>query len=73
MAAFLFVYVGVEATIGGWMVTFMERERLGGTHAGYVSSGFFGGLALGTIALLWFNSLVGERYATLIYTVLALG
>ncbi|KAL0565193.1 hypothetical protein V5O48_016837 [Marasmius crinis-equi] len=76
MAAFLFVYVGVEATIGGWMVTFMERERLDDPYAGYagyVSSGFFGGLALGTIALLWFNSLVGERYAPLMYAVLALG
>ncbi|KAL0573637.1 hypothetical protein V5O48_008309 [Marasmius crinis-equi] len=73
LAAFLFMDIGVNATIGGWMVTFLKRERHGGARAGYVSSGFFGGLTLGSVALLWFNTLVGERYATLVYTVLAIG
>ncbi|KAL0573636.1 hypothetical protein V5O48_008308 [Marasmius crinis-equi] len=76
MAVFLFVYIGMETTVGGWIVTFMGRERLSAAqagYAGYVSSGFFGGLALGTVGLLWFNSLVGERYAPLIYAALALG
>ncbi|KAL0570179.1 hypothetical protein V5O48_011784 [Marasmius crinis-equi] len=73
MAFFLLVYVGIEVTIGGWIVTFIIRERHGGTDAGYISSGFFGGLALGRVALLWFNSLVGERYATFIYAALAIG
>jgi len=43
MAAFVFVYVGTEVTVGGWIVTFLISERGGGAEAGYVSSGFFGG------------------------------
>lgn len=27
----------------GWIVTFIEQKRGGGTSAGYISSGFFGG------------------------------
>ncbi|KAK1220367.1 hypothetical protein PQX77_016858 [Marasmius sp. AFHP31] len=73
MAFFLLIYVGVEVTIGGWIVTFIIRERNGGPDAGYISSGFFGGLALGRVALLWFNALVGERYVVFIYAALAIG
>ncbi|KAL0565192.1 hypothetical protein V5O48_016836 [Marasmius crinis-equi] len=73
MGCFLFVYVGLEATIPGWMVTFVKRKRHGGAHAGYVASGFFGGLGLGTVALLWLNALVSEHYAVFIYTALAIG
>jgi len=43
MVAFVFVYVGTEVTVGGWIVTFIIDERGGGAEAGYVSSGFFGG------------------------------
>lgn len=43
LAFFILVYVGVEVTIGGWIVTFLINERGGGKSAGYVSSGFFGG------------------------------
>ncbi|KAF9265534.1 MFS general substrate transporter [Marasmius fiardii PR-910] len=73
MAFFILVYVGVEVTIGGWIVTFVIRERHGGPDAGYISSGFFGGLALGRVLLLWFNKLVGERNAMFIYAALAIG
>ncbi|EEB94747.1 hypothetical protein MPER_06391 [Moniliophthora perniciosa FA553] len=38
-----------------WIVTFIIRERQGGPSSGYISSGFFGGLALGRGALLWFH------------------
>jgi fucose permease len=44
MAFFILVYVGVEVTIGGWIVTFMLDVRGGGSSSGYVSSGFFGGM-----------------------------
>ncbi|KAF9263216.1 MFS general substrate transporter, partial [Marasmius fiardii PR-910] len=57
MAFYILVYVGVEVTIGGWIVSFMIRERNGGRDAGYISSGFFGGLALGRVTLLWFNEM----------------
>lgn len=39
---------------------------------GYISSGFFGGLALGRVALLWVNKVVGERRVLFIYGTIAL-
>ncbi|KXN81657.1 Bypass of stop codon protein 6 [Leucoagaricus sp. SymC.cos] len=61
LAFFILVYVGVEVTIGGWIVTFMLDIRGGGPSSGYVSSGFFGGLMLGRILLLWVNRKVSLR------------
>ena len=58
MAFFLFTYVGVEVTIGGWIVTFVINERGGGASAGYISSGFWGGLTIGRLALLPINKKV---------------
>jgi fucose permease len=43
LAVFILIYVGVEVTIGGWIVTFIIKVRGGGPSAGYISSGFFGG------------------------------
>ena len=73
-ALFCFIYVGTEVTLGGgyrrlkgaaklnlrtgWIVTFVIDERGGGSSSGYLSSGFFGGLALGRILLLWVNKWV---------------
>ncbi|KAJ6483841.1 major facilitator superfamily domain-containing protein [Mycena vitilis] len=48
LALFLFVYVGMEVTIGGWIVSFMIAVRGGGPSAGYISAGFFGGKRLQT-------------------------
>jgi hypothetical protein len=45
----------------------MINERGGGASAGYVSSGFFGGLALGRVTLLWVNKKLGERNAIFLY------
>ncbi|PFH48033.1 hypothetical protein AMATHDRAFT_81964 [Amanita thiersii Skay4041] len=73
MAAFVFIYVGVEITIGGWIVTYVLLFRNGGTLSGYVSTGFYGGIALGRVGLLWVNKKVGERRVLLIYAVLAIG
>ncbi|KAG8772919.1 hypothetical protein FRC20_005778 [Serendipita sp. 405] len=72
LAAFVFIYVGTEVTIGGWIVTFMINERGGGASSGYVSSGFFGGLALGRVALLHVNRLLGERNAVFLYIALGI-
>ena len=44
LSFFILAYVGVEVTIGGWIVTFVIDKRGGGTSAGYMSSGFFGGM-----------------------------
>ncbi|KAK7034515.1 hypothetical protein VNI00_012362 [Paramarasmius palmivorus] len=73
MAFFILVYVGVEVTIGGWIVTFVIRERQGGPSSGYISSGFFGGLTFGRVALLWLNSLIGEHRVMFLYAILAIG
>jgi fucose permease len=43
LAIWALIYVGVEVTLGGWIVTFIEQKRGGGATAGYISSGFFGG------------------------------
>ncbi|OCH86755.1 MFS general substrate transporter [Obba rivulosa] len=73
LAFFILIYVGVEVTIGGWIVTFLIDVRHGGPSAGYISSGFFGGLTLGRIALLWLNKKVGERRIIFLYALLAIG
>ncbi|KIM47167.1 hypothetical protein M413DRAFT_16581 [Hebeloma cylindrosporum] len=73
LAFFILIYVGVEVTIGGWIVTYVIQVRGGGPSAGYISSGFFGGLTLGRVILLWVNKKVGERRVMFIYALLAIG
>ncbi|KAH9973883.1 major facilitator superfamily domain-containing protein [Lactifluus volemus] len=72
LSFFILVYVGVEVTIGGWIVTYIIHVRHGGSSAGYISAGFFGGLTAGRVALLWVNEKVGERLAIFIYVLLAI-
>jgi hypothetical protein len=64
---FAFVYVGLEITIGGWIVTFLRTVRGAGPSAGYVSSGFFGGLTLGRVLHVWVARRVPERYILFAY------
>ncbi|CUA69842.1 Glucose/mannose transporter GlcP [Rhizoctonia solani] len=73
VAFFIWLYVGVEVTIGGWIVTFLIDERGGGASVGYVSSGFFGGLMLGRVVLLWVNEKIGERRVIYVYCILCIG
>ncbi|KAF7316208.1 MFS domain-containing protein [Mycena indigotica] len=73
LAFFTLVYVGVEVTIGGWITTYMIDVRGGGHSAGYVSSGFFAGLMIGRVALLWLNKALGEYYVLYLYTALIIG
>jgi fucose permease len=54
------------------MVTFIINARGGGPSSGYVSSGFFGGLTLGRVALLWVNRKIGERRAIFVYSLIAI-
>ncbi|KAI0031175.1 MFS general substrate transporter [Vararia minispora EC-137] len=72
LALFILAYVGTEVTIGGWIVTYTIDERGGGPSAGYISSGFFGGLALGRILLLQVTKKLGNRLAVLLYVLLAI-
>ncbi|EJD40210.1 MFS general substrate transporter [Auricularia subglabra TFB-10046 SS5] len=71
LAFFILLYVGIELTIGGWIVTFILRERNGGPSSGYVSSGFYGGLMLGRVILLPVNEYVGEQRVIFIYGLIA--
>ncbi|KAE9403957.1 MFS general substrate transporter [Gymnopus androsaceus JB14] len=73
LAVFILVYVGVEVTVGGWIVTFIQTVRGGGANSGYISAGFFGGLMLGRIILLWVNQKIGERRVLYLYAGLAIG
>ncbi|KAG1767983.1 MFS general substrate transporter [Suillus occidentalis] len=72
LAAFALLYVGAEVTVGGWIVTFIINARGGGSSSGYISTGFFGGLMVGRLVLIWFNEKIGERLALYIYAVLAI-
>ncbi|KAK0495180.1 MFS general substrate transporter [Armillaria luteobubalina] len=72
LAVFALIYIGTEVTLGGWIVTFIINEREGGKSAGYVSSGFFGGLTLGRLCLIWFSKKVGEHRVVFVYALLAI-
>ncbi|RPD75641.1 MFS general substrate transporter [Lentinus tigrinus ALCF2SS1-7] len=73
MAFFIFTYVGVEVTVSGWIVTYIINERHGGANSGYISSGFWGGLTLGRVALLWLNKKIGGWRVIFLYVLLVLG
>lgn len=60
LAFYTLVYVGAEVTIGGWTVAYLQEVRGAGESAGYVSSGFFGGLTLGRVAHVWLCTLVSR-------------
>ena len=53
LAVFSLVYVGVEVTIGGWIVSYVIDERGGGPDSGYISSGFFAGELGCVVCALW--------------------
>lgn len=53
-------------------MTYIIRVRKGGPSSGYVSSGFFGGLTVGRVGLLWVNSKIGERRVMFLYILLAI-
>ncbi|EJU06129.1 MFS general substrate transporter [Dacryopinax primogenitus] len=73
LAFFVLVYVGLEVTLGGWIVTYLVQVRGGGPSSGYASSGFFGGLALGRVLLLWVNKKLGTNRVIYLYSFLVLG
>lgn len=64
MAFFLLCYVGIEVALGGWVVTFMRRERSGEPFAsGMVATGFWSGIALGRFLLGFLTPKLGEKFA----------
>ncbi|EJC99149.1 MFS general substrate transporter [Fomitiporia mediterranea MF3/22] len=73
IAIFLLLLVGVEFAVGGWIVTFVMVDRGGGTSSAYLSSGFFAGMFLGRVTLLYLNKLLGDIRAVWLYLLLCLG
>ncbi|KAM0750441.1 MFS general substrate transporter [Meredithblackwellia eburnea MCA 4105] len=70
-SAFALIYVGIEVSIGGWIVTFMVEKRDGGASAGYIATGFWAGIALGRALLPRLNLFVGERRIVFVYLAIA--
>jgi len=66
-AVFLFGYVGAGGALGGWIVTFMRRERGGGDfESGIVATGFWTGIAAGRLVLSFITPKLGEKLAVLV-------
>ncbi|KAF8181818.1 MFS general substrate transporter [Pholiota molesta] len=68
IALFLVIYIGVEMTIGGWIVTILVFSRGGGPKTGYITSGYFGGMTVGRVVLIQVNKKIGEIRAIYVYT-----
>lgn len=61
-ALFLLGYVGVEVALGGWVVTFMIKERQGGNFAsGMTATGFWLGITVGRLILGFVTPRIGEK------------
>ncbi|GAA6010038.1 hypothetical protein JCM10207_007529 [Rhodosporidiobolus poonsookiae] len=69
---FVFLYVGSEVSMGGWVVTFLIENRDGGPDAGYVATGYWLGLFLGRLLLNPVTAWVGEQRSIYLYTAVAL-
>ncbi|KAK7204433.1 major facilitator superfamily domain-containing protein [Myxozyma melibiosi] len=69
---FIFFYQGAETTIGGWIVSFMIETRNGdASKVGYVSAGYWAGIAIGRLVL---NQVLSKilKPRTAIYVLLGL-
>ncbi|XPS78310.1 hypothetical protein M3J07_010329 [Ascochyta lentis] len=70
---FLLGYVGAEVALGGWIVTFMRRERGGGDfESGIVATGFWTGITVGRLVLGFVTPRLGEKFAVLVYIIFAM-
>ncbi|KAI1129691.1 putative MFS transporter [Nemania abortiva] len=73
-AAFLLGYVGVEVSLGGWIVEFMIQVRHGAAfESGITATGFWLGLTIGRFVLGFVTPKIGEKLAITIYLVVAMG
>ncbi|KAH6679824.1 major facilitator superfamily domain-containing protein [Halenospora varia] len=73
LALFLLCYVGVEVSLGGWLVTFMLRVRHGGDfESGLVVTGFWLGLTFGRVILGFVTGKIGEKLAIACYLLICI-
>ena len=73
-AIFLLIYVGIEVSIGGWVVTFMLKVREASPYAsGATATGFWFGITVGRIVLGFVTARVfrSEKHAVATYTAIA--
>jgi fucose permease len=64
VTVFLFVYVGLEVALGGWIVTFMITVRHSSPFAsGMTATGFWLGMTLGRVVLGFVTPRLGEKRA----------
>jgi fucose permease len=71
---FLLIYVGIEVSIGGWIVTFMLKVRHGSNFAsGLTSTGFWLGVTVGRLVLGFVTARVfkSEKHAVATYLALS--
>nr|OQO23132.1 hypothetical protein B0A51_10089 [Rachicladosporium sp. CCFEE 5018] len=73
-AIFLLGYVGIEVSLGGWIVVFMIDIRDGAAFAsGMVATGFWLGLTVGRVILGFVTPRIGEKLSIAIYLPIAAG
>ncbi len=71
-ATFLFLYVGVEVTVGNWAFSLLTLDKGQGVlFAGYVVSGYWLGLTVGRFVLNAVAGLAGVSLLTMMYACLA--
>ncbi|KAF2668048.1 MFS general substrate transporter [Microthyrium microscopicum] len=74
LTVFLFIYMGVEVALGGWIVEFMLRVRHASPFAsGMAGTGFWLGMTIGRVVLGFVTPRIGERLSVMIYIPIAMG
>jgi fucose permease len=64
---FLFVYVGIEVAVGGWVVVFMQKFRHAAPFpAGMSATGYWLGIMVGRVVLGFVTPHIGEKLAILV-------
>ncbi|KXJ88611.1 major facilitator superfamily domain-containing protein [Microdochium bolleyi] len=72
VTVYLFTYMAIEVSLGGWVVTFMLRVREASPYdAGLSGTGFWLGMAVGRAALGFVTEKWGERLCVTVYLALA--
>ncbi|KAI0126826.1 MFS transporter-like protein [Xylariales sp. AK1849] len=67
-AAYFLAYVGIEASITGWIVTYMIRARHTSSYLASICSSLFNiGMAIGRLSLGILTDRLGVRLAVMIY------
>ncbi|KAK1992054.1 MFS general substrate transporter [Colletotrichum falcatum] len=72
-ALFVLIYIGVEVSLGGWVVEFLLRIRNGEAFAsGMGATGYWLGITLGRILLPFVTNLLGLKMAVIVYLSMAM-